>query len=247
MDAVSRAERHPLGHVTLRALGLGDGVPDMMRVSLRFESGEIPEQRLLGLAPFWWRGRRVAGKCLANHRSRDASRSGHAQERPAMDANGPGILLKHVWPSLRGGMGSGLICVSLGRIETSHCLSFRRRGRPGGRIVDSNPSRFAVACCQMVWPNGVPTCAPPQRLQFGLRFRLIDVLQPILYGTHSPFRQRHRSAPVHAAPQAAPTPLLGRSLHLTPLTACVLWQPSSIVKHLERPGGEGQWEQDPTW
>jgi hypothetical protein len=37
-------------------------------------------------------------------------------------------------------------------------LSLSRRGRPGGRHVDSSPRRFAVACCQMVSPNGVPHC-----------------------------------------------------------------------------------------
>ncbi len=55
--------------------------------------------------------------------------------------------------------GSGLICVDLPRRATVHRSGRRRFGRPGGLNVDSNPRRFAVACCQTVSPKGVPTWA----------------------------------------------------------------------------------------
>ena len=56
-----------------------------------------------------------------------------------------------------GGIGSGLICGDLPRRATVHRSGRRRFVRPGRRNVDSNPRRFAVACCQTVSPKGVPT------------------------------------------------------------------------------------------
>ena len=55
-------------------------------------------------------------------------------------------------------MASGLIGTIPFGLGTVHDRFASRRGRPGGRNVDSRPRRFAVACCQTVSPNGVPPC-----------------------------------------------------------------------------------------
>ena len=38
----------------------------------------------------------------------------------------------------------------------SHFLDFVDLRCPGKRKVDSSPNRFAVVCCQAVFPNGIP-------------------------------------------------------------------------------------------
>ena len=111
-----------------------------------------------------------------------------------------------------------LICVDLPRRATVHRSGRRRFGQPRVRNVDSNPRRFAVACCQTASPKGVPTWALRRNaFEFGLLLGLSPIVQPVLSGAERPIGKCHACAPVDSVPQARPTPRLSR-----PWSHCLL-------------------------
>jgi hypothetical protein len=104
--------------------------------------------------------------------------------------------------------GSGLICVDLLRRATVHRSGRRRFGRPGGRNVDSNPRRFAVACCQTVSPKGMPTWA--------LRLTRCHKLEVLVFLNRTRLEppdwasRKRRAAACRPAPEPPPGPLRTR-------------------------------------